>query len=121
MSFAMRALKAVCPPDHTYKVALYPDAISLDAYTPNGEWVGRGYAAGGNVLTGYRAVMDGQEAVLRFNNTEWLDADIKAKTILVYDADTGYAINVTQLERVAGVFDGLFEYRMPDEGVARIG
>ena len=75
MSFAMRALKAVCPPDHTYKVALYPDAISLDAYTPKGEWVGRGYAAGGNVLTGYRAVMDGQEAVLRFNNTEWLDVD----------------------------------------------
>jgi len=121
VSFALRALQALCPPDHTYKVALYPETTQLDAYTAQGEWVGQGYEAGGQTLTGHRIEMDGEEAVLRFNTAEWLNADIKARTFLVYDATTGYAINVTQTERVAGVFNGLFEYRMPDEGVARIG
>lgn len=121
MSLALRALQALCPADHVYKVALYPEAVELDSYTPDGEWVGYGYASGGKTLSGHRIEMDGTEAVLRFNGVEWVDCDIKAKTILVYDATTGYAINVTQLERVAGVYAGLFEYRMPDEGVARIG
>lgn len=121
MSFALRALQALCPPDHVYKVALYPEAAHLDAYTEHGEWVGYGYVAGGKTLSGYRIEMDDEEAVLRFDTAEWLNADIQARTFLIYDATTGYAINVTQTERVAGVFNGLFEYRMPDEGVARIG
>lgn len=121
MSIALRALQALCPADHTYKVALYPDAVELDAYTPDGEWSGHGYKSGGATLSGHRIEMEGGEAVLRFNAVEWLDADIKARTILIYDATTGYALNLTQLERVAGVYGGLFEYRMPDEGVARIG
>lgn len=121
MSFALRALQAVCPPDHVYKAALYPEQVDLDEYTSYGEWVGHGYQAGGNVLTGYRVEMDGTEAVLRFNTVEWLNADIKARTILVYDATTGYAVNLTKTERVAGVYGGLFEFKMPDEGVARIG
>lgn len=121
MSIALRALQALCPPDHTYKVALYPEPVELDAYTPEGEWVGYGYAAGGKTLQGHRIEMDGAEAVLHFNGVEWLNADIKARTILVYDATTGYALNVTHLERTAGVFGGLFEFKMPDEGVTRIG
>lgn len=121
MSLALRALQALCPPDHVYKVALYPETAELDAYTPKGEWVGYGYVAGGKTLSGYKVELEGGEAVLRFDKVEWLNCDIKAKTILIYDATTGYALNLTQLERVAGVFGGLFEYEMPDEGVARIG
>jgi hypothetical protein len=114
-------MQALCPADHVYKVAVYPDAVELDSYTPEGEWSGYGYEAGGAVLSGYRITVEDGDAVLRFNTVEWLDADIKARTILIYDATTGYALNLTQLERVVGVYGGLFEYRMPDEGVARIG
>lgn len=121
MSFALRALQAVCPPDHEYKVALYPETTHLESYTPDGEWEGYGYVAGGASLSGHRIEMDGEDAVLRFNSVEWINADIKVRTVLVYDATTGGAINVTQLERTAGVFGGLFEFKMPDEGVARIG
>lgn len=121
MNLAFRALSALCPPDHTYKVAMYPEPTTLEAYTAEGEWVGYGYAAGGKTLTGYRIEMDGDEAVLRFDRAEWLNADVKARTILIYDATTGDAINSTQLDRTAGVFGGLFEFKMPEEGVARIG
>ena len=121
MNFAFRALSALCPSDHTYKVAVYPEPTTLEAYTTEGEWVGYGYAAGGKTLSGHRIEMDGGDAVLRFNSVEWLDADIQARTILIYDATTGDAINTTQLERTAGVFGGLFEFKMPDEGVVRIG
>ena len=117
----LRALSILYPEDHVYKVALYPEPTHLEAYSPEGEWVGYGYAAGGKTLTGYRVEMDGEEAVLRFDGVEWLDADVKARTILIYDATTGDTVNETQLERTAGVFGGLFQYKMPDEGVARIG
>jgi hypothetical protein len=121
MSLPLRALRALCPSDHVYKAALYPEPTQLEAYTAEGEWAGHGYTAGGAVLSGHRIEMDGDEAVLRFNTVEWLDADVQARTILVYDATTGDAINATQLERTAGVFGGLFEFKMPDEGIARIG
>ena len=64
---------------------------------------------------------DGEEAVLRFNNVDWWNADIKVRTVLIYDADTRDAINITHLERTAGVYGGFFEYKMPDEGVFRLG
>lgn len=121
MSFALRALQAVCPETHTYKVALYPELTQLDAYTDQGEWVGYGYSAGGKELKGYRIEMDGVEAVLRFDSVEWLNADIRARTVLIYDADKGHAVNVTHLDRAYGVYGGLFEYKMPAQGVARIG
>jgi hypothetical protein len=120
MTFALRAMKAVCPPDHVYKAALYPEKVHLDAYTPQGEWHGHGYVAGGNTLTGYRVDNENGEAVLRFNTVEWVGADIKAMTILIYDATTGFEVNVTHLEKPVGVWGGLFEYKMPAEGVARI-
>ncbi len=120
MSLALRALKAVCPPDHVYKAAIYPEDTYLDAYTQDGEWVGYGYAAGGKALTGYKVELDGDEAVLKFDTVEWVGADIKAKTILIYDATTGLEVNTTHLPRIVGVFGGLFEYKMPEEGVVRI-
>lgn len=75
---------------------------------PDGEWVGAGYTAGGESLSGYRIETDGEEAVLRFNNVDWWNADIKVRTVLIYDADTRDAINITHLERTAGVYGGFF-------------
>lgn len=115
----LKALSILYPEDHVYKVALYPEPQTLEAYTAIGEWVGYGYAAGGKTLTGYQTKMDGDEAMLTFNTVEWLDADVQARTILIYDATTGDAVNSTQLERTAGVYNGLFEFKMPDEGVTR--
>ena len=115
-----RMMARLCPEDHCYKVALYPDVVELDSYTEDGEWVGVGYDAGGAALTGYRVEVEDGEAVLRFINVEWMNADIKVRTVLIYDADTLDAINITHLERTAGVYAGFFEYKMPDEGVCRL-
>ena len=116
-----RMMERLFPEGHTYKVAFYPEIVQLDSYTPEGEWVGAGYTAGGESLSGYRIETDGEEAVLRFNNVDWCNADIKVRTVLIYDADTLDAINITHLERTAGVYGGFFEYKMPDEGVFRLG
>ena len=121
MSFVLRALQAVCPPDHVYKIALYPEDVEIDAYTSEGEWVGFGYDVGGKQLDGYRIEMDGDEAVLRFYGAEWLNADIKAKCALIYDVDTGDAVNLMVFPRVTGVIGGIYEVKMPDEGVVRLG
>ena len=40
---------------------------------------------------------------------------------MIYDAETRDAINITHLERTAGVYGGFFEHKMPDEGVFRLG
>ena len=117
----LRMMQILYPADHVYKVALYPSVVTHEAYTPEGEWVGAGYEAGGVTLTGHRVEMDGEEAVLRFNNAEWLNADIQTRTIMVYDATTNDVIHLTHLERTAGVCGGWVEYRVPDEGVERLG
>ena len=116
-----RMLERMFPADHTYKVAFYPDVVDLESYTPEGEWVGAGYKQGGETLSGFRIEVDDGEAVLRFNNADWWNADIQVRTIVIYDADTSDVINTTHLERTAGVFGGFFEYKMPDEGVFRLG
>lgn len=122
MSFVLRALKAVCPPEHTYKVALYEGVVSLEKYGPIGEIKGEGYKAGGNELTGYRVELDSTgEAVLSFNRTEWMNADIKTRSALVYDATTGDRVSIMEFPRTLGVIGGLFELKMPDEGVVRLG
>ena len=99
-----RMMERLFPEGHTYKVAFYPAVVELDRYTTEGEWVGAGYTAGGESLSGYRIETDGEEAVLRFNNVDWWNADIKVRTVLIYDADTLDAINITHLERTAGVY-----------------
>ena len=115
-----RLAEILYPEDHVYKVAIYPELVDLEAYSPEGEWVGFGYEAGGMVLSGRRIEIEGDEAVLRFDRAEWLNADIKAQTLVVYDATTLDVINLTKLERVSGVYGGLFEFKIPDEGVVRV-
>ena len=121
MSFNLRALKAVCPEDHTYKAALYTGEVMHEKYSPEGEIKGFGYTAGGNVLTGYRVEEENGEAALYFRTTEWVDADIKTRSALIYDATTGDKVSVMVFPRSVGVIGGLFELKIPDQGVVRLG
>lgn len=49
-----RMMERLFPEGHTYKVAFYPAVVELDRYTTEGEWIGAGYTAGGESLSGYR-------------------------------------------------------------------
>lgn len=109
-----RMMERLFPEGHTYKVAFYPEG-SCNSIATHRKASGLAPATplAGNLLSGYRIETDGEEAVLHFNNVDWWNADIKVRTVLIYDADTRDAINITHLERTAGVYGGFFEYKMP--------
>ncbi len=118
-SFLDGVVKAVCPPDHTYKLALFTGLLNpaISSFPRKGEWKGEGYAEGGATLTGYRV----EKGSLTFNRVEWLNADISARCGLIYDATTGQPIKIMDFKRTVGVQGGLFEVKMPPEGVLTFG
>jgi len=78
-----------------FKLALYTNAASLTAstatYTTNGEVVGAGYTAGGEVLVASVNALDGVSFV-SFGNVSWSGA-ITARGALIYK-DGGTAVCV---------------------------
>jgi hypothetical protein len=78
-----------------FKLALYTNAASLTAstatYTTNGEVVGAGYTAGGEVLVASVNALDGVSYV-SFGNVSWSGA-ITARGALIYK-DGGTAVCV---------------------------
>lgn len=110
--FMANALRAAFPPEHTYKVALYKDLFEGTHYTPDGEEDGYGYTA--KVLNGYR--IDG--ATLHFDRTvEWLNVDIASRSAVVFDADSGLIMSITDFGRRCGVLNGLFTVTLSEKGV----
>ena len=90
------ALQALCPSGNTYKIALYTSAASLDknatTYSTTNEVTGTGYTAGGQVLTGYAASLDGDVAILDFNDASWANSTITAAGAVIYDSTNGNKI-----------------------------
>lgn len=90
------ALAALCPSGNTYKIALYASAASLDktatTYSTANEVSGTGYTAGGQVLTGYAASLDGDVAILDFNDASWANSSITAAGAVIYDSTNGNKI-----------------------------
>lgn len=74
-----------------YKIALYTNLATLNAettgYTSNGEVVGAGYSAGGNILT-ISAVPQNANGItyLSFDDSTW-SAAITARGALIYKYD----------------------------------
>jgi hypothetical protein len=77
---------------HTFKIALYTSAASLDAattnYTTDDEVVGVGYTAGGITLTNIDPTSSGTTAFIDFDNATWANATITAAGALIYNTTT---------------------------------
>jgi hypothetical protein len=84
---------------HTFKIALYTSAASLDAattdYTTSGEVVGTGYTAGGIALTNIDPTSSGTTAFIDFNDATWTNATITAAGALIYNSTTDGGSNTT--------------------------
>ena len=84
---------------HTFKIALYTSAASLDAattaYSTTDEVVGTGYTAGGVTLTNIDPTSSGTTAFVDFADATWPSATITAAGALIYnttaDGGTGTA------------------------------
>jgi hypothetical protein len=77
---------------HTFKLALYTSAATLDAsttdYTSTNEVVGTGYTAGGVTLTNIDPALSGTTAFVDFVDALWTSATITAAGGLIYNTTT---------------------------------
>jgi len=77
---------------HTFKIALYTSAASLDAattnYTTSNEVVGTGYTAGGATLTNIDPTSSGTTAFVDFADVTFSSATITANGALIYNTTT---------------------------------
>jgi hypothetical protein len=77
---------------HTFKIALYTSAATLDAtttdYTTSNEVVGTGYTAGGIVLTNIDPDIANGVAYLDFSDATWTSTSITAAGALIYNSTT---------------------------------
>jgi hypothetical protein len=77
---------------HTFNIALYTSAASLDAattaYSTSNEVVGVGYTAGGIPLTNIDPTSSGTTAFVDFADATWTNATITAAGALIYNTTT---------------------------------
>ena len=77
---------------HTFKIALFTSAASLDASTTNysttNEVVGSGYTAGGITLTNVDPTSSGTTAFIDFADVTWANSTITAAGALIYNTTT---------------------------------
>lgn len=77
---------------HTFKIALFTSAASLDAtttaYTTSNEVVGTGYTAGGAALTNIDPTFSGTTAFVDFADVTFASATITAAGALIYNTTT---------------------------------
>lgn len=84
---------------HTFKIALYTSAASLDAattnYTTTNEVVGTGYTAGGVTLTNVDPTLSGTTAFVDFADATWTSASITAAGAVIYNTTTDDGTDTT--------------------------
>jgi hypothetical protein len=77
---------------HTYKMALYVVAATIDgsnnAYVATNEVAnGNGYATGGANMAGFSVALSANTAVLTFNNQVWANANFAAGGCMIYNSN----------------------------------
>jgi hypothetical protein len=84
---------------HSFKIALYTSAASLDAattvYSTSNEVVGTGYTAGGIALTNIDPTSSGTTAFIDFADVTWSSATITAAGALIYNTTTDGGASTT--------------------------
>lgn len=118
-SFLSEVLRGVHQESDVYKIALYKAAASLSknttAYTETNEVEGDGYVAGGRALTGYAVALDGDVAVLDFDNPTWPASTIAARGALIYNASkANRAVAVLNFGETVVSTNGLFTVHLPN-------
>lgn len=109
----------------TYKIALYTAAARLDdtttAYTPANEVPETGdYQAGGQVLIGFSAGLDGKTGVLSWtSDPRWVNTTIAAAGALIYNATReNRALAVLDFGGVIRSTNGPFTVMLPRPAAA---
>lgn len=84
---------------HTFKLALYTSAASLDAattaYSTSNEVVGAGYTAGGIALTNVDPTTSGTTAFIDFADATFATSTITAAGALIYNTTTDGGTSTT--------------------------
>jgi hypothetical protein len=84
---------------HSFKIALYTSAASLDAattvYSTSNEVVGAGYTAGGIALTNIDPTSSGTTAFIDFADVTWSSATITAAGAIIYNTTTDGGTSTT--------------------------
>jgi hypothetical protein len=84
---------------HSFKIALYTSAASLDAattvYSTSNEVVGTGYTAGGIALTNIDPTSSGTTAFIDFADVTWSSSTITAAGALIYNTTTDGGTSTT--------------------------
>lgn len=84
---------------HTFKLALYTSAATLDAtttdYSATNEASGTGYTAGGGTLTNVTPTTSGTTAFTDFADLTFSSATITANGALIYNTTTGGGTGTT--------------------------
>jgi hypothetical protein len=108
-----------------YKIALYTAAARLDEtvtnYTPANEVPETGdYVAGGQVLAGFTAGLDGATGTLSWSkNPRWTNATIAAAGALIYNATRGNkALAVLDFGGIVRSTNGPFLVTLPAPAAA---
>lgn len=125
-SAKLEMLQGIHLASHTYKVALYTSAASLDktttAYSVTNEVVGAGYSAGGVALAGYAAALAGDIAYIDWTDPSWAAATITARGLLIYN-DTLVGKNAVAVIDFGADYtstNGTFLVTLPAAGAAAI-
>jgi hypothetical protein len=117
-------IRGAYPESGEYRIALYRETLNTlatDSYTPEGEWAGEGYKAGGAALSGWKLTTEENKASLAFADAEWLNADIQVKSALIYRESDGKAIRVIDFGRTIGVMGGIFTVFLSQGNVIELG
>lgn len=124
-SYKQEILEGVHASGDTYKIALYTDAVTLDAstsaYSSTNEVTGTGYSAGGAVLSGFSTGLASTTSYLTFSDPSWSNATITARGCLIYNSSkSNKAVAVFDFGQNVTSTSGTFTVDLPAAGASAL-
>jgi len=117
-SAKLEMMDGVHRPTDRYCIALYGVGANLSKtttrYTPEGECVGQGYEARGQILQGRRSALINGIACLTFTSPTWDRVTISAVGAMIYNASRAdAALAVMRFDKTYSPENGEFEPEFP--------
>jgi hypothetical protein len=111
-------------PAHTYKIALYTSAATLDhtttQYTATGESSGTGYTGGGQVLTSYANGLSSGVGYLNWANPSWPASSITARGAMIWNTSGSQSIAILNFGQDYTSTNGTFTITFPAAGSSAV-
>jgi hypothetical protein len=111
-------------PAHTYKIALYTSAATLDAtttvYTATNEVAGTAYVGGGQVLTTYAHGMTSAVGWLDWADPSWAASTITARGAMIWNTSGSQSLAILNFGQDYTSTNGTFTITFPAQGTAAI-